>query len=117
MEIWRGNALTKNDLNNFDITDLIGKDCMISVLHKVSASGNDYAQIGNVNAIGKGVSCPKQINKSFIFNYEDNFNSDWLDQQPEWIRDQIKSSDEFENKMNQLKYKVVKKDTNEDMPF
>ena len=117
LEIWRGNALTKNDLNNFDITDLIGKDCMISVLHKVSASGNDYAQIGNVNAIGKGVSCPKQINKSFIFNYEDNFNSDWLDQQPEWIRDQIKSSDEFENKMNQLKYKVVKKDTNEDMPF
>ena len=42
---------------------------------------------------------PEQINESFIFNYEDNFNAEWLEQQPDWIQDQIKGTDEYKSKI------------------
>ena len=114
LESWRGKAFSAEDLNNFDITDLLGKDCMISIIHKTAKSGNEFAQIGNVNAIGKGVSCPKQINKNFIFNFEDNFDEVWLENQPEWIQEQIKATEEYQNKLNQKEFADTDAD---DLPF
>lgn len=104
LESWKGSALTIEDLKSFDITNLIGKGAMISIIHKLSKKGNKFAQIGNVNSLSKGIKCPPQINETFIFNFEDEFNQAWLDEQPEWIQDEIKSTEEYQNKLNQIKF-------------
>ena len=114
LEGWRGKSFNNKELAHFDITNLISKECNISVIHKTSKSGNEFAQIGSISGITKGTKCPKQFNDSFIFNYEDNFNEDWLELQPEWIKDQIKGTDEYKNKMNQKKFQDTPTD---DMPF
>ena len=114
LEGWRGKSFTNQELNSFDITDVLGSSCNISIIHKTSKSGNEFAQIGSISGISKGTKCPDQINESFIFNYEDNFNEDWLEQQPEWIQDQIKNTDEYKSKMNQKKFQDTPTD---DMPF
>jgi len=114
LEGWRGKSFNNKELAHFDITNLISKECNISVIHKTSKSGNEFAQIGSISGISKGTKCPKQINDSFIFNYEDNFNEEWLELQPEWIKEQIKNTDEYQNKMNQKKFKDTPTD---DMPF
>ena len=114
LEGWRGKAFTNQELSKFDITDLLSKSCNVSVIHKTSKSGNEFAQIGSISGISKGTKCPEQINESFIFNYEDNFNEEWLELQPEWIQDQIKNTDEYKSKMNQKKFKDTPTD---DMPF
>ena len=114
LEGWRGKSFDNKELAHFDITNLISKECNISVIHKTSKSGNEFAQIGSISGISKGTKCPEQFNESFIFNYEDNFNEDWLEQQPEWIKDQIKNTDEYKNKMNQQKFKEI---IPNDMPF
>ena len=103
IETWKGVGLTDKELRSFDITDLIGKECMISIMHKTGASGNEYAAISNVSKMSMGISCPVQFNKSFIFNYTDNFNQEWLEEQPEWIQLQIKGTEEYIAKINQLK--------------
>ena len=113
LEGWRGKAFNSKELSSFDITNLISKECNISIIHKTSKSGNEFAQIGSISALAKGTEAPKQINESFIFNYEDNFNEEWLELQPEWIKDQIKNTDEYNNKMNQKKLN----DSIDDMPF
>jgi hypothetical protein len=114
LEGWRGKAFTNQELSKFDITDLISKSCNVSIIHKTSKSGNEFAQIGSISGISKGTECPKQFNESFIFNYEDNFNEDWLEQQPQWVQDQIKGTDEYKSKMNQQKFKKI---IPNDMPF
>jgi len=114
LEGWRGKSFNNKELAHFDITNLISKECNISVIHKTSKSGNEFAQIGSISGITKGTECPKQFNDSFIFNYEDNFNEEWLELQPDWIQDQIKGTDEYKNKMNQKKFQDTPTD---DMPF
>ena len=114
LEGWRGKSFDSKELSKFDITNLISKECNISIIHKTSKSGNEFAQIGSISGITKGTECPKQFNDSFIFNYEDNFNEEWLELQPEWIKEQIKNTDEYQNKMNQKKFKDTPTD---DMPF
>ena len=114
LEGWRGKSFDSKELSKFDITNLISKECNISIIHKTSKSGNEFAQIGSISGITKGTKCPEQFNDSFIFNYEDNFNEDWLEQQPEWIQDQIKNTDEYKSKMNQKKFQDTPTD---DMPF
>jgi len=114
LEGWRGKSFTSKELAHFDITNLISKECNISIIYKTSKSGNEFAQIGSISGITKGTKCPKQFNDSFIFNYEDNFNVEWLEQQPEWIKDQIKNTDEYKSKMNQKKLQDTPTD---DMPF
>ena len=79
----------------------------LSIIHKTSKGGNEFAQIGNVSAPMNGMEIPEQINETFIFNYEDNFNQEWLDKQPSWIKDQIIASTEYK--------KMV--ETANDMPF
>ena len=114
LEGWRGKSFTNKELAHFDTTNLISKECNISIIHKTSKSGNEFAQIGSISGITKGTDCPKQFNDSFIFNYEDNFNEDWLELQPKWIQDQIKGTDEYKSKMNQQKFKKI---VPNDMPF
>ena len=114
LEGWRGKSFNSQELSKFDITNLISKECNISIIHKTSKSGNEFAQIGSISGMSKGSNCPDQINKSFIFNYEDNFNEEWLEEQPEWIKDQIKGTEQYKNKMNQQKFKEI---VPNDMPF
>ena len=114
LEGWRGKSFSNQELSGFELTDVLGSSCNVSIIHKTSKSGNEFAQIGSISSMTKGSKCPEQFNESFIFNYEDNFNEEWLEQQPEWIQDQIKNTDEYKNKMNQKKFKDTPTD---DMPF
>lgn len=114
LEMWRGKSFTTQELGNFDVTDLLGASCNLTVIHKTTKAGNEYATIGGLSAITKGTKMPAQFNLSFIFNYHDNFDTKWLDEQPDWIQEQIKSTEEYASKMNQLEFADTDKD---DMPF
>jgi hypothetical protein len=104
LEMWRGKVFTNKELGSFDVTDLLGKTCNLSVIHKVAKNGNEFAQVGGVSAIQKGVEVLEQFNPTFIFNYGDHFDLDWLDMQPEWIQEQIKSSEDYIYKINAINF-------------
>jgi hypothetical protein len=97
LESWRGKGFTEDEAKSFDITKLLGIPCMLSIIHKVSKKGSEYAMISSIAAMPKGMKCPDQINPSFIFNFEDNFNEKALESFPDFIKDKIKSSLEFKN--------------------
>jgi len=113
-ESWRGKSFTNEELKSFDLTSVLGASCNVSIIHKTSKSGNEFAQIGSISSMTKGSNCPDQFNESFIFNYEDNFDEEWLEKQPQWVQDQIKSTDEYKSKMNQ---KIWEDTSEEDKPF
>ena len=113
-ESWRGKSFSIAELKSFDLTSVLGAPCNISIIHETNKKGNEFAKIGGISSMTKGSKSPEQFNESFIFNYEDNFNEEWLENQPEWMQDKIKGTDEYKSKMNQKKFQDTPTD---DMPF
>lgn len=115
LESWRGKPFTEEEAQSFDITKLLGVSCMISVMKKVSKLGNPYAIISTISPLMKGTESPKQINQPFQFNYNENFDTDWLDNLcSPYLREKIITSLEYKEKLG------INTDTDtseDDMPF
>lgn len=93
LEGWRGKAFTEAEAEAFDITALLGKTCMISIIHNTKGD-KTYANISSVSALPKGMTCPPAINDVFEFSFE-NFDQAKFDSLPDWLKDKIKTSEEY----------------------
>ena len=102
LESWRGKAFTEGECENFDITNLLGAVCQVSIVHKKATNGNVYNNVGSVVTLMKGVECPAQVNPSFEFNYDDKFDLTWLREQPDFIKDMIQSTPEYKGRIKEL---------------
>ena len=107
LESWRGKSFTDKEANSFDITNLLGVPCLLSITHKTSGNGKTYANIASVSMLPKGMDCPEQINQNQEFTY-DNFKEELFDSFPDFIKEKIVMSKEYQS---------LKQDTNEGLPF
>jgi hypothetical protein len=95
LESWRGKPFTEDEAKEFDITNLLGKQCQIQIIHKKSADGSKtYANINTITPLMKGVEMPLQINPSKILSFDD-FDYKVYDELPEWLKKKIAESPEF----------------------
>ena len=110
LQDWRGQAFTEAEAKAFDISVLLGKPCMLSVTHKVSEkNGKTYAEIAGVSKLMKGLECPPQINPTTELSY-DNFVWDTYNNLPQYLRDKIASSEEFQRMQQFTDYEKAAKD-------
>lgn len=93
IEGWLGRKLNDMEADAFDVESLVGKECMLNVIHNEKG----YAEIASISPLPKGVECPAQINKSQTLSY-DNFDKELFEKLPEFLRKSIQESDEY-NKM------------------
>ena len=98
LEGWRGKSFTENEAKRFDVTVLLGKPCMINIIHTEKDS-KIYANISSISALPKGFECPPQVNDNFLLSY-DNFNFQQFETLPEFIKEKMKETPEFKNLMN-----------------
>jgi len=100
LESWRGKAFTEDEAKSFDISALLGKPCMVNVIHKVSkTTQKTYAEIASVSPMMRGVECPLQINPTFVFGY-DPFDEWRFNELPEYLKDKVKTSLEYLQAVN-----------------
>lgn len=95
LESWRGKSFTEEQAKQFDITKLLGVPCMLNIIHKTTKQGSTFAVISNISSVPKGFVCPEQINPTFEWNFEDKYDEFALNSFPDFIKDKIKSSDEY----------------------
>jgi hypothetical protein len=116
---WRGKALTPDDCQAFDLSKLLGAECMLSIVHKPSGD-KTYANIGGISTLPKGLECPAQFNHSFIWDYNDHFNADAItsdnDLVPNWLQETIKTSSEWRMKNGINAETISEDDMNNDEP-
>lgn len=122
LESWRGKAFTEEQAESFDVTVLLGKPCMINIIHDVSKqTGNEYATISSISAMPKGFECPKQVNQTFEWNFTDKWDEIALDGFPDFIKDKIKSSAEYRAMKSEIIDMTDKQEevdnSNGDLPF
>jgi hypothetical protein len=86
-----GRKLTEAETQEgIDLKTLVGKVCMLNVVHKETPNGT-YANIASVVPLVKGMEAPKQFNPSMIFEL-DNFDHEKFNTFPQFIKDKINSS-------------------------
>lgn len=100
LEGWRGKGFTEKEAESFDITKLLGKPCMLSIIHKTSKAGKTYAEISSVSTLPKGLTCPDQVNETFELNYTDHWSNLEYSKLPQFLKDKMAQSAEFKAMMN-----------------
>jgi hypothetical protein len=111
---WRGKDFTEDESKAFDITVLLGKSCLLSIIHKTSSSGSTYADIASVSMVPKGMTVPDQINDTSVLSY-DNWDWDKFNSLPDFIKNKITSSVEYRT-INAPETAHLDNGSNQDIP-
>lgn len=117
---WRGKDFSETEAKGFDITKLIGKPCMLNIIHQTSKTGTTYARIAGISPLHKSVKAPAPINAEFILDFNDNWDEMKYDTLPDFIRLKIATSDEYKKIQDPSHNELEATATvsmNDDLPF
>ena len=95
LEAWRGKPFTEEEMDNFDLTKLIGVPAMVTVIQ----NDKGYSEIAQITKMPKGMVCPDQVNKSVILDYNDNWNQEVFNDLPDFIKTKMQTTPEFQAKV------------------
>ena len=98
LEAWRGKAFTPDELDGFDLFNLLGVGCQVIVTHKTRET-RTYANVTGVASWPKGMPRP-QVTENPILKYAEDAQADF-EKLPEWIRNKIKASLPADHTVNQ----------------
>ena len=95
---WRGRDFTVDELKKFDLRNIVGAPCMLSVVHKVGQDGTKRAVIGGIMKLPKGMPVPALTNGFTIFDLDEPDAADKMDDLPEWIQTRIRESETWKER-------------------
>lgn len=94
---WRGRAFTPQELDGFDLKNIIGAPCQLNVVHVKSDDGKvTYANVASVNPLGKGQQKPKP-EKTLVFDIDEP-DMEVFGTFREKLQETIKSSSEWQER-------------------
>lgn len=85
LEGWRAKAFTEEELKGFDVLNILGKPCMLTIVHNESG-GKTYANVTSVSALPKSMKA-KQAEMKLIKYCADD--PEQFDDLPEWLQEKI----------------------------
>lgn len=101
LESWRGKKFTDDECAQFDIENLLGQACYLSVIENVSRTGNTYSKVSNVNKPPKNFAMPDQVNPdTYLFLTPSEFDRVVFDGLGERMKQMIEASREYKALMN-----------------
>ena len=86
LESWRGKAFTETERQGFDLTNVLGAPCMISVKHNTKGP-KTYANIASIMKVPAGVNVPEAENELIAYSAGDNT----LDKLPNWLQEKVRA--------------------------
>lgn len=99
LEAWRGRPFTPEELKGFELTNLIGVPCILTVTNEAKQDGSgNYAAVAAVGKLMKGQTCPLAITKPVLYHV-DELSEGSFATLPEWIQKEIQGSDEWKRKV------------------
>lgn len=119
---WRGRDFTDQELKGFDLKNIVGKPCMVSVIHKDS-NGKTYANVSGVLALPKGMPKPAVSSPDDIIVFDlDADPLEKINELPQWIADRIRRSSTYEERLYAegaapVEFNEEPLDSEEDLPF
>lgn len=96
LESWRGRPFTQDELNAFDVSNVVGANCYLNITH-TTKNGKTYANIASVNPLPKGVTKVQSKLEHVKWSFEDQGSKIVLPAAPDWILKKIMASTEYIN--------------------
>ena len=121
LESWRGRPFTDEELMGFDLKAVLGKPCMVNVVHNQANNGKTYANVKSIAALPKGMEVPEQINSTMVFEFDSNgIDLEKFYALPEWLQNVICESKEYKTINNESGSEQERDDIDnggDDIPF
>lgn len=95
LQAWRGRAFTKEELEGFDLKNILGKGCQMQIIHNQGNDGNTYAEISSIMALPKGMSLPEP-SELVLLDLENAATFGTYDKLPDFIKKKIEQSQDYE---------------------
>jgi len=99
VQSWLGKAMSDAEANKFDIGTLLGKEAMVSVMHRTANTGRTYADLKGASPLAKGMVCPPQVNSAFLLDYDSPDFDLRFKMLPEWLQNKVSSSQQFSDRL------------------
>lgn len=112
---WRGRDFTSEELEAFDLRNIIGKSCLLNVIHKES-NGKTYANISSIMALPKGMEKGVLSGKPTVFDLDSDPLSA-VEELPKWIADIVIKSQTYQDKLVAPAVFEESQDTDGELPF
>lgn len=98
LDSWRGRPFTETELAGFEVSNVVGAPCQLTITHAKSSNGNVYARIETITGLAKGMTCPDQQHPSIKYEIEegDEKVSENFKKLPEWIQKKIRACEEWQ---------------------
>lgn len=90
LESWRGKSFTEEELAGFDVKNVLGKYCLLSIVHNKEGD-KTYANVKGIMPVPKGMDKPAAVNADVYFDIDTGD----LATLPEWVQNVVKKSDEY----------------------
>jgi hypothetical protein len=121
LEQWRNRSFTIDELSGFDLKNILGQWCMVSVSNDKGADGKEYCNVKAVSPVPSAIKkqgLPDGINDIVLFSL-DNFDKSIYDSLSEKTRAKIAQSPEYINlhSSSLSKLKNDSPETDSDVPF
>lgn len=100
VQSWLGEALSDSDAAKFNLGTMIGKEAMVSVMHRTANTGRTYADLKGASPLVKGMTCPPQVNASFVLDFENEDFDLRFKMLPEWLQNKVSSSQQFSDRLD-----------------
>jgi hypothetical protein len=94
LQAWRGKAFTDEELQGFDLKNVLGKGCQLQIIH-TEKNGKTYSNIASIMGLPKGMKMGEPINNAIYFDLEAPDALQDMDILPAWIQDKIKASETY----------------------
>jgi len=114
LESWYGKRFNTDELNKaggFDLEKIIGRPCMINVVHSEDGA---YANVGAITPMVEGLECPPAINRPVVFSFQ-SFNQQIFASFSEKMQQFLMESNEYKERTGQTTGNV--EDIESDIPF
>lgn len=97
LESWRGRPFTEAELEGFDLRDLLGANCLLSIVHNTKAT-KTYANVASISPLMKSMKKLVAENPHVHFDLDDflaSGDSDLPTTLHKWIQGKIMQSTEY----------------------
>lgn len=91
-------AMDKDTLDSFDIKSLLGKECLVNVVHKTSRAEVEYAAVVSCSPVPAGLKVKAQFNDSVYLDYAEGWDDSIYAALPQFIKDEMEQSDEMKRR-------------------
>lgn len=113
LQSWNSKTYSDDDFAELDVFDQLGKACQLQV---VLNDTGEYSNVENLMPIPKGMSAPTSKTAFFTWDME-NWDDAAFEKLPEWTREQIKKSTQYQKDHAPVQDVTVQPQTQGVAPF